>query len=65
MLILTRRIDETICIGSDVTVTVLGVHGRQVRLGVAAPEHIEVHRREVYERVQAARQALREPEVAS
>lgn len=50
MLILTRRTGESINIGEDVKITVLGVKGNEVRIGVAAPRHIEVHREEVYER---------------
>lgn len=52
MLILTRRPDEEIYIGDDVTVTVLEVRGNQVRIGITAPEEVPVHRREVYERIQ-------------
>lgn len=52
MLILTRRVGESIRINDDITVTVLGVQGMQVRLGVEAPEEVAVHRQEVYERIQ-------------
>jgi len=52
MLILTRRIGETLMVGDDVTVTVLGVKGNQVRLGVNAPKDVAVHREEIYQRIQ-------------
>ena len=53
MLILTRRIGETLMIGDEVTVTVLGVKGNQVRLGVNAPRNVAVHREEIYERIES------------
>ncbi|MBO0369257.1 carbon storage regulator CsrA [Pseudomonas putida] len=52
MLILTRRVGETIRINDDISVTVLGVNGMQVRLGVEAPADVEVHRQEIYQRIQ-------------
>jgi carbon storage regulator len=53
MLILTRRVNETLMIGDEVTVTVLGVNGNQVRIGVNAPKEVAVHREEIYERIKA------------
>ena len=55
MLILTRRVGESLMIGDNVTVTVLGVKGNQVRIGVNAPKDVAVHREEIYEKIQAER----------
>jgi carbon storage regulator len=55
MLILTRRVGETVMIGDDVTITVLGVKGNQVRVGINAPKHVAVHREEIYERIKRER----------
>jgi len=57
MLILSRRISETLMIGDDVSVTVLGIQGDQVRIGIDAPREIAVHRQEVYDRIQEAKEA--------
>lgn len=57
MLILTRRVGETLMIGDEVTVTVLGVKGNQVRIGVNAPKDVSVHREEIYERIKREDQA--------
>ena len=51
MLILTRKIGESVIINEDITVTVLGVKGNQIRIGVDAPRHVSVHREEIYQRV--------------
>ena len=55
MLILTRRVGETLVIGEDVTVTVLGIKGNQVRIGVKAPKDVTVHREEIFERIKVER----------
>ena len=62
MLILTRRIGETLVVGDEVTVTVLGVKGNQVRLGVNAPKDVAVHREEIYERIQKEKQGKTQTE---
>ena len=55
MLILTRRVGETLMIGNDISITVLGVKGSQVRIGVDAPKDVAVHREEIFERINSER----------
>jgi len=56
MLILTRRLGETLMVGDEVTVSVLGIKGNQVRIGINAPKEVSVHREEIYERIKAEKQ---------
>lgn len=65
MLILTRRVGETLMIGDEVTVTVLGVKGNQVRLGVNAPRTVAVHREEIYERIKHEQEGSGGPEAGN
>ncbi len=56
MLVLTRRVGESLIIGDDISITILGIKGHQVRLGINAPKEISVHREEIYQRIQNEKQ---------
>ena len=62
MLILTRRVGESVMVGDEITITVLGAKGNQVRLGVDAPKHVGVHREEIYRRIQAQKEDPKQSE---
>jgi len=62
MLILTRKIGESLIIGDDVEVTVLGTKGNQVRIGIDAPKDVSVHRKEIYDKIEAEKQETAQPE---
>ena len=63
MLILTRRVGENLRVGDDVIISVLGVKGSQVRIGIDAPKHVQVHREEIYQRIQNEKSAASEKSV--
>lgn len=65
MLILTRRVGETLMVGDDVSMTVLGVKGNQVRIGVNAPKEVAVHREEIYLKIQREKLAEQQAELAA
>jgi carbon storage regulator len=58
MLILTRRVGETVIVGNDVAVTIVGVKGNQIRIGISAPRNVPIHREEIYERIRREQQPV-------
>jgi carbon storage regulator len=59
MLILTRRVGETVIVGNDVAVTIVSVKGNQIRIGISAPKNVSIHREEIYERIRREQQPIR------
>jgi carbon storage regulator len=59
MLILTRRVGETVIVGNDVAVTIVAVKGNQIRIGISAPKNVPIHREEIYERIRREQQPIR------
>ena len=62
MLILTRKVNESLVVGDDIKLTVLGIKGGQIRIGISAPREVAVHRQEIYDRIQQEKQGLKEAE---
>ena len=62
MLILTRKVNESLLVGDDIKLTVLGIKGGQIRIGISAPRDVAVHRQEIYDRIQQEKQGLKEAE---
>jgi len=65
MLILTRRNNESLMIGDDIRITILGVKGSQIRLGIEAPEEVSVHRQEIYLRIQKEKASVQQEQLAN
>lgn len=62
MLVLSRKLDESIIIGDDVVVTIVDIRGEQVKIGISAPKHVSIHRKEVYEAIQEENRAAAAPQ---